>query len=56
MGFEVVVVDAIDDEAVTFYARYGFTRFASHERKLYLPTKHLLASLTFATQDSSELR
>lgn len=45
VGFELVVVDAIDDRAVTFYARYGFTRFEGHPRKLFLPTKHLLATL-----------
>ena len=45
VGFEVVVVDAIDDDAVTFYARYGFTRFEGHPRKLFMPTKHLLATL-----------
>ena len=45
VGFEVVVVDAIDDRAVTFYARNGFTQFAAHPRKLFLTTKNLLATL-----------
>ena len=27
------------------YARYGFTRFEGHPRKLFLPTKHLLTTL-----------
>lgn len=45
IGFEVVVVDAIDEAAVTFYARYGFTRFERQALKLFLPTKHLLATL-----------
>jgi GNAT superfamily N-acetyltransferase len=45
VGFELVVVDAIDDTAVTFYVRYGFTRFEGHPRKLFLPTRHLLATL-----------
>ena len=45
VGFELVVVDAIDDTAVTFYARYGFTRFEAHPCKLFLPTKHLLKTL-----------
>jgi len=45
VGFELVVVDAIDDTAVTFYARYGFSQFEGHPRKLFLPTKHLLATL-----------
>lgn len=48
VGFEVVVVDAIDDTAVTFYARYGFTRFEGHPRKLFMPVKHLLATLEAA--------
>lgn len=39
VGFEAVVVHAIDAEAVTFYARYGFTRFANHELDLYMTTK-----------------
>ncbi len=45
VGFELVVVDAVDDPAVTFYARYGFTRFEGHPRKLFLSTKNLLATL-----------
>lgn len=45
VGFEVVVVDAIDDTAVTFYARYGFQQFGDHPRKLFIPTKRLLATL-----------
>lgn len=44
VGFEVVVVHAIDAEAVTFYARYGFTRFANHELNLFMMTKTLRAS------------
>lgn len=45
LGFELVVVDAINEAAVTFYARYGFIRFEDHSRKLFLPTKNLLATL-----------
>lgn len=45
VGFEVVVVDAIDDDAVTFYARYGFGRFADHSRSLFMTTKVLRATL-----------
>lgn len=48
VGFEVVVVHAIDDEAVTFYARYGFQRFEDHPLHLFMPTKNLRA--TFAVQ------
>ncbi len=45
VGFEVVVVDAIDDEAVTFYARFGFQSFVSHQRRLFMPTASLRATV-----------
>ena len=45
LGFEVVVVDAIDRDAVTFYARSGFTQFQDHELRLFMPVKNLLATL-----------
>lgn len=45
LGFEVVVVHAIDDEAVTFYARHGFVRFAEHPLDLFMSTKTLRATL-----------
>lgn len=45
VGFEVVVVHAIDPGAVTFYARSGFTRFEDHELHLFMPVKNLLATL-----------
>jgi predicted GNAT family N-acyltransferase len=32
-----VVVDTKDDSAVSFYARYGFIRFADQPRRLFLP-------------------
>lgn len=44
VGFEIVVVHAIDAEAVTFYARYGFTRFASRDLSLFMATKVVRAS------------
>ena len=34
VGFEVVVVHAIDEEAVTFYVRYGFTRYMDPEPRI----------------------
>ncbi len=46
VGFEVVVVHAIDPEAVTFYARYGFQQFAGHPLHLFMTTKDLLRTLT----------
>lgn len=42
VGFEVVVVHAVDPDAVTFYARYGFTRFQSHPLHLFMATKDLI--------------
>lgn len=45
VGFEVVVVHAIDRSAVTFYAQRGFTQFEDHDLHLFMPVKHLLATL-----------
>lgn len=45
VGFEVIVVDAIDPEAVTFYAKAGFIRFEDHSLRLFLPMKHVLATV-----------
>jgi predicted N-acetyltransferase YhbS len=45
VGFEVVVVHAIDRDAVTFYARCGFTQFQDHDLHLFMPVKNLLATL-----------
>jgi predicted N-acetyltransferase YhbS len=46
VGFEVVVVDAIDRDAVTFYAQRGFTQFQDHELRLFMPVKNLLATFS----------
>lgn len=46
IGFELVVVDALHEDAACFYLKYGFRRFTDHELKLYLTTKDLRA--TFA--------
>jgi predicted N-acetyltransferase YhbS len=45
VGFEVVVVHALDPGAVTFYAQRGFTQFEDHDLYLFMPMKHLLATL-----------
>ncbi|MBV6628056.1 MAG: GNAT family N-acetyltransferase [Rivularia sp. (in: Bacteria)] len=34
-----VIVEAIDENAVSFYQRYGFQQFKQYPLKLYLPTK-----------------
>ncbi len=41
----LVVVDAIDDDAVTFYQRHGFIAVPEHPRRLYRRTKDIRASL-----------
>ena len=48
IGFEVVVVDALDEDAACFYLRYGFRRFAEHDLRLFMMTKDLRA--TFAAE------
>jgi predicted N-acetyltransferase YhbS len=45
VGFEVVVVHAIDRDAVTFYSQHGFTRFEDHDLRLFMPVKNLVATL-----------
>lgn len=45
VGFEVVVVDAIDKDAVTFHAQRGFTQFDDHDLRLFMPVKDLVATL-----------
>ena len=41
-----VVVEAIDENAVSFYQRYGFLEFKQHPLKLYLPTKSIVANFS----------
>jgi len=38
-----VIVDAIDDDAAAFYARYDFRSFAGNPRKLFLPMSTIKA-------------
>ena len=45
VGFEVVVVHAINEEAVTFYARFGFIQFEDHHLRLFLPVRDLVKTL-----------
>jgi len=37
VGSYAVTVDAIDDDAVAFYAKYGFVPLIGHRNRLYLP-------------------
>jgi predicted GNAT family N-acyltransferase len=43
-----MVVEAIDENAVSFYQKHGFRRFNEYPLKLYLPIKSIAES--FATQ------
>jgi len=36
IGSAAVIVDAIDDDARLFYAKYGFAAFEDEPRQLYL--------------------
>jgi GNAT superfamily N-acetyltransferase len=45
VGFEVVVVHAINRDAVTFCAQRGFTQFEDHDLHFFMPVKNLLATL-----------
>lgn len=45
IGARAVVVHAIDDEAVTFYTRYGFQLFPTGSRTLFLPIETIAGSL-----------
>lgn len=48
VGFEVVVVHAIDDGAADFYRKYGFTSFLDQPHHLFLTTKTLLRTMDMA--------
>lgn len=50
VGFEVVVVHAIDEPAAAFYARFGFQPFADHPLHLFMPLKHLSATFGARSQ------
>lgn len=49
LGFEIVVVDALDEDAACFYLKHGFRRFADHSLKLFITIKDLRR--TFAQLD-----
>lgn len=44
IGFEIVVVDAMDEDAACFYLKHGFRRFEDHSLKLFMATKDLRAA------------
>lgn len=44
-GVRALMVHAIDDEAVTFYLKYGFVLFPADSRTMFLPIETLSAAL-----------
>ncbi|CPU67946.1 Putative GCN5-related N-acetyltransferase [Mycobacteroides abscessus] len=51
IGFEIVVVHALHEDAACFYLKHGFRRFLDHDLSMFLTTKDLRA--TFAAADPS---
>lgn len=49
VGFEVVVVDAIDMDASAFYRRYGFQGFEDDSLHLFMTAKQLRATFAAAS-------
>lgn len=45
VGVRAMLVHAIDDEATTFYLRYGFTQFPEGSKTLYLPSETMIEAL-----------
>lgn len=45
VGVRAVIVHAIDDEAVGFYAGFGFQRFPTDSRTMFLPIKTIADAL-----------
>lgn len=45
VGARAVLVHAVDQEAVPFYARYGFKSFPFGRQTLYLPIEEIIRSL-----------
>lgn len=50
VAFRTVMVDAISEQAVKFYAKYGFRPTRISPSKLILPMKDIIASLEEASQ------
>lgn len=44
-GVRAMMVHAIDDEAVTFYLKYGFTLFPADSRTMFLPIETIVSAL-----------
>ena len=50
VGFEVVLVDAIDDVAAAFYRKYGFKELVDGGERLYMTTKDLRSGFAKASE------
>ncbi len=46
VGAYAVIVDAKDDNAVSFYERYGFTKFRTKPKTLFLPISKAIKNLS----------
>lgn len=46
VGARAVLVHAVDQEAVPFYARYGFRAFPTNAQTLFLPIDEIVAELS----------
>jgi hypothetical protein len=44
-GVRALIVHAIDDEAVGFYAKYGFQHFPPETRTMFLPIESIAAAV-----------
>ena len=50
IGFEMVVVHALHEDAACFYLKHGFQRFLDHDLSLFMTTKDLRATFGAAHQ------
>lgn len=44
IGFELVIVHALDEDAAAFYLKFGFQRLADHSLTLFMTAKNLRAT------------
>lgn len=51
IGFEMVVVHALHEDAACFYLRHGFRRFLDHDLSLFITTKSLRATFAASRPD-----
>ena len=51
IGFELVVVHALHEDAACFYLKHGFQRFLDHDLSLFITTKDLRATFSDSRSD-----